>query len=83
MANSKAEIPIHIVEMSGTASCGDSWELHPEGTLHPPTWENTAFGIPQTPEGTVRFPGLREPTNTQPPRHTQEGHCCLALFHGP
>lgn len=74
MARSKVAIPIHIVQPLGTTLCGDCWELQFEGHHRPYTLGSGRTqppGVPQLPKGTARFPGIREPTSVQPPRHKE------------
>lgn len=62
MASSKAGRPIYIVQMSGTALCGDSWELHCERTLHPPAvGEHGLLAFPKHPTAQQDSQALESP----------------------
>lgn len=74
MTRSKVATPIYIVQPSGANLYGDCWELQLE-EHHPPhtlgSGRTQPPGVPQLPKGTAGFPGIREPTSVQPPRHRE------------
>lgn len=70
MARRNVEISVHAVQLLETTLSGDCWKLHLE--RDPPSCARTQVpGVPQLPKGTEGFPGLRQFTSAQPPRHAE------------